>query len=114
MAITNIYDIEICVDKRTLKVIPYKLEVSVDGDFSGIYTKEGQGPILRVHMTKKNQEVVDYILEVDHSLREYWDEFSEWDTTERFYRDGNAEKMPEVVKDWLASLPVYPIEMSKA
>jgi hypothetical protein len=112
MAMTNIYDIEICIEGRKLQVIPYKLEVSVDGHFSGDYSSEGQGKVFSVSMRPENAEVVDYILEVDNTLRRHWDGFSEWDTTERFYRDRDHSKMPEKLKKWLQALPTYEIKIA--
>jgi hypothetical protein len=116
MAKTKLRDIEICVEEDTLMVIPYKLLLNRDGYLEGDYSEEGQGKILSVAMNRKdNKPLIDFILEVDHSLRGDWEDFSEWDTTERFY-DFELQSdvvMPERLKKWLDAMPFYEVEFPK-
>jgi hypothetical protein len=111
MAKTKLRDIEICVEEDTLKVIPYKLFLNRDGYLEGDYSQKGQGNVLSVSMKRKdNYPLIDYILERDHTLRGDWDGFSEWDTTERFY--DNGETMPPKIKRWLESMPDYEVRFA--
>ena len=116
MAKTKLRDIEICVEEGILKVIPYKLFVNAEGHLEGDYSSSGQGKILSVAMNRKdNKPLVDFILEVDHSLRGDWEDFSEWDTTERFF-DFELQSdaiMPERLKKWLDTMPSYEMKFPK-
>lgn len=115
MAKTKLRDIEICVEEETLQVIPYKLFIDREGFLGGDYSSEGQGSVLSVAMNRKdNKPLVDYILEVDHSLRGDWDGFSEWDTTERFYDYANtsSQEMPKRLLKWLQAMPSYEVKFS--
>lgn len=116
MAKTKLRDIEICVEEETLKVIPYNLFLNEEGYLEGDYSSKGQGKILSVAMNRKdNHALVDFILEVDHTLRGSWDGFSEWDTTERFF-DFELQSdtlMPERLKKWLEAMPFYEVEFPR-
>jgi hypothetical protein len=116
MAKTKLRDIEICVEEGILKVIPYKLFLNEGGYLEGDYSSKGQGKILSVAMNRKdNKPLIDFILDVDHSLRGDWEGFSEWDTTERFYdfELQNDTIMPERLKKWLEAMPFYEVGFYK-
>ena len=110
MARTKLRDIEICVEEGRLKVIPYKLTIDKDSYFHADTSTQGQGKILDISMNRKdNKALIDYILECDHTLRGTWEDFTEWDTTERFF--DNPEPMPERLRNWVEGLPFYEIKM---
>lgn len=110
MAQTKLRDIEICVEEGKLKVIPYKLTLDKENYFHADTSTQGQGRILEVAMNRKdNYPIIDYILECDHTMRGDWEDFSEWDTTERFF--DNPSPMPQRVRNWLEGMPAYHIKM---
>ena len=114
MAKTKLRDIEICIEGETLKVIPYELTVDLEGYLHTNTIKDGK--VLSVAMNRKdNHALIDFILEVDHTLRGDWDGFSEWDTTERFF-DFELQAdvlMPERLKKWLEAMPFYEVEFPR-
>lgn len=110
MATTSLRDIEICVEEGKLKVIPYKLTIDRENYFHADYSAQGQGRVLEIAMNRKdNYPLIDYILECDHTLRGCWEDFSEWDTTQRFF--DNPAPMPERIQNWLNGLRPYEIKM---
>lgn len=115
MARTRLRDIEICVEEDTLKVIPYKLTLPRGSAyFESDCSEEGQGRILSVAMNRTaNHGLVNYILNLpDFTVRGNWDDFSEWDTTERFFKHKDAENMPQRLANWLNGLKEYEVKMS--
>ena len=107
MAKTKLHDIEICVEDNQIKIHAYKLDskISVDGYLTGDYSDSGHSATF---ICELGHELTNYILDTpDYTLRGDWEEYSEWDTSERFFR--YDKPIPEAIEQWLEALPEYEV-----
>lgn len=118
MAKTKLRDIEICIEGETLQVIPYKLKpVPNSAYLETDCSSGGMGRILKVNLAKReSHELANFILGLpDFTVRslDSWDEFSEWDTTERFYDYAKESGLPipDRLNNWLNGLKEYEITL---
>jgi len=110
MAQTKLHDLNIVVEDGKLSLIPYKLQISVDGYFSGDYSKKGQGPVFTCVFDKRNHDIISYVLDLEEwEMRGTWDGYDSWDTTE-YLTKGDV---PPRIQKWLDKLPTYEIRMGK-
>lgn len=110
MARTQLHDIEICIEEGKFKIIPYKLMISADGYLTGDYSEAGQSPMFECDLQHKaNRDLIGYVLRRPnwHETRTYWEDFSEWDTTEYLHK-GDA---PDRLRKWLNKLPIYEVTL---
>ena len=118
MAKTKLRDIEICIEGDTMQVIPYKLKPVPNSAYLETDTSaEGQGRILKVNLSKtESHQLASFILGIpSFTVRslESWDDFSEWDTTERFfdYARESGLPIPDRLNNWLNGLKEYEITL---
>ena len=110
MAKTQVHEIEIAIEDGQLKITPYRLQIQYHDSLTprlvGDTTKKGK--VFKCALTKKNHELVAYILDLDEwELRGNWDGYSDWQFTD-YLRVGDT---PERLKKWLDELPIYELRL---
>ena len=105
---TRLHDIEVCIEDGVFQIIPYKLYINEENHITADTSTAGQSKMFECKVNdKRNRELIGYVLDREnwYETREYWDGFSEWNTTE-YLTVGDA---PARITKWLKSLPLYEI-----
>lgn len=110
MAFTTLHDIEVCVEEGIFKIIPYRLYIDSNNNLTADTSTKGEQETFECKLTdKRNRELIGYVLDRENwdETREYWEGFSEWNTT-GYLTEGDA---PARIKKWLKKLKPYEISI---
>jgi len=107
---SKVYDINIWVNDKEVRVVAYKLSIDADGYFSSDHGLHQAGETFTRSMTNKTHEkAIGYLLDCpDWKLRGDWDGYDEWQYSDFLLRE---KKPPKAVIDWYEGLPEYQIEL---
>ena len=106
MVKTKLHDVRISVENGILKLTPYKLHISSDNYLSADLSPAGRGKVFEMSMRSPDKDLIDYILDTDHTMRGDWEDFAGSSSTERL-----AVNPPERLQKWLDKLPTYELSL---
>ena len=110
MVMTTIHDIEVCIEEDVFKIIPYRLYVNSNNDLTADTSTKGLQEAFQCKLRdKRNRDLIAYVLDLENwdETRQYWEGFSEWNTTE-YLTIGDT---PTRIKQWLRKLKPYEISI---